>query len=45
MLVIEGREERKKKVDLSIVVKYDLFVYCAILQYLIVSSRLKICIE
>lgn len=36
---------RKKKVELSIVVKYDFFVYCAKLQYLIVSSRFKSCIE
>lgn len=29
---------KKKKVELSVVVMYDLFVYCTKLRYLIVSS-------
>lgn len=36
--VIKGK---KKKVELSVVVMYDLFVYCTKLRYLIVSSGFR----
>lgn len=38
-------KEEKKKVELSVVVMYDFFVYRTKLWYLIVSSGFKSCIE